>query len=88
MRFGIAIALGLVLSGCITASFKRDLVESRARFDLACQGVSVAPLGSDTFGASGCGQKSTYIVVCDGGAARRDLCNAMANNTTATAASR
>jgi hypothetical protein len=36
-------------------------------------------LGNDTFGARGCGQWSTYIVICTGSSARTDLCNAVAD---------
>jgi hypothetical protein len=66
-------------TGCITTSFQKGLVESRARFDLDCQQVDVAELGNDTFGARGCGKRSTYIVVCTGGSARTDLCDAVAD---------
>lgn len=68
-----------IAAGCITTSFQKGLVESRAKFDLDCEQIDVAELGNDTFGARGCGRRSTYIVICTGGSARTDLCNAVAD---------
>lgn len=68
--------LALGATGCITTAFQGDLVSARAKFDLECPRVAVVHLGNDTFGARGCGKRATYVVQCDGGAGRTDLCNA------------
>lgn len=65
--------------GCITTSFKMGLVKSRAQFELECDPVQVSQLANDTFGARGCGKRATYVIVCSGGAARTDLCNAISD---------
>ncbi len=58
-------------------TFQSNLVKKRATFDLDCQDVSLTNLGNATYGANGCGKRKTYIVICDGGIARTDLCNAV-----------
>lgn len=75
----LALLLSVMSTGCITTSFQMGLVESRAKFDLDCKDVAVSELGNDTFGARGCGQRATYVVVCTGGSARTDLCNAVSD---------
>lgn len=78
-RLNMLFFAAVAAAGCITTSFQKGLVESRAKFDLDCREVSVQELGNSTFGALGCGRRTAYIVVCTGGAARTDLCNAVAD---------
>lgn len=47
-----------------------DRLRARAAYDLNCSrsGVRIVELDEDsTYGASGCGQKATYIWDCSGG---------------------
>jgi hypothetical protein len=68
------------LSCTSSVAFRRGLVSQRAAFELQCENVSVTPLGGDAYGAAGCGKRSVYVVECSGGAARRDLCTALAQD--------
>jgi hypothetical protein len=46
-----------------------DEVLRRAPFDLECkrEEITVTKLGANTFGATGCGKKASYVVICKGG---------------------
>ncbi len=53
-------------SGCAVLSDKEGMVSNRANFDLSCENISVVELGNNAYGATGCDQKVTYLVLCDG----------------------
>ncbi|MES1187195.1 MAG: hypothetical protein ABUL60_25490 [Myxococcales bacterium] len=57
-----------------------SLVRQRAAFDLSCkEPINVVELGNgDTFGATGCGNKATYVVKCTGNTATS--CTAFLNS--------
>ena len=62
-----SVVFGLV--GLLTAcGASRDQLRTRAAFDLDCPeaSVEVIPLDRSTYGVRGCGQKATYVEVCNG----------------------
>lgn len=46
-----------------------DEVLRRAPFDLECkrEEIKITKLGANTFGATGCKKKASYVVICKGG---------------------
>lgn len=54
----------------------REILARQAAFDLTCDvpGLTITELNADTFGASGCGRKASYLVVC-----HTDGCKAIQN---------
>ena len=75
------LALVLVSTSCATATMtaKRDLVQQRAAFDLACNESSqVQNLGNNVFGATACGKHATYVVKCGDGSI--ESCTAVMNS--------
>ncbi len=68
------------LSACATTSAKLELVERRAPFDLSCDASKVRyhEIGNDTWGASGCSKRVSYIVECRG--AEAASCKAIMNS--------
>ena len=79
MRSAIAFAM-LAVGGCKTVAFRSELAISRASFEMQCSGLTAAPLGGDAFAVQGCGKRAVYLVLCPGGAGRRDLCTAVPNS--------
>ena len=82
MRFWLtSLALLLSSTSCATATMtaKRDLVQQRAAFDLACnESTQVQNLGNNIFGAAACGKHATYVVKCGDGSI--ESCTAVMNS--------
>ena len=76
----LATALASLGAGCATTTSNMDLVRQRAVFDLGCNSqINVVELGNgDTFGATGCGNKASYIVKCESNYA--SSCTAIMNS--------
>jgi hypothetical protein len=49
-----------------------ELVQRQAQFDLKCDATSVAVqrMNTDTFGATGCDRRASYVLICGGGNCR------------------
>jgi len=66
-----AILAAAVLSSaaCATATYPspRERLLTRAEYDLQCpkEALSVINIDQETRGIQGCGQKATYVMVCD-----------------------
>jgi len=56
----------LLVPGCITPQYKKDVVRQQAAFDLGCPQprVQIVTLGNDQYGAVGCGAQLTYAIAC------------------------
>ena len=74
MKFKIMLILVFMgLFACAGKFGKRvvpeDEVLRRAPFDLDCkrEEISITKLGGNTYGATGCGKKASYVVICRGG---------------------
>ena len=65
MRKLISLSL-LLVTGCITPQYKKDVVQQQAAFDLGCpqSRVQIVALGNDQYGALGCGERLTYAIDC------------------------
>jgi hypothetical protein len=62
----VAVAVvGLILGACAAS---REQLRTRAAFDLDCpeSNVEIVPLDRSSYGVRGCGQKATYVEVCNG----------------------
>lgn len=82
MRVGKLVGLVcpvIAVVACATMASRKQLVADRAKFDLSCDGaINVVELGGDAFGASGCGQKASYVVACENNYA--SSCTAILNS--------
>jgi hypothetical protein len=56
-----------LLTSCASQGSKAYEVLKRASFDLSCdsKAIEIYDLGSNSFGAVGCGRKGAYVVTCD-----------------------
>lgn len=71
LKVKVSLALLIFFSGCYSLSEndKKQLVIKRAIFDLSCskENVRVVKLLENTYGASGCGRRVSYITdSCEG----------------------
>ena len=68
MRLLTTVAAAGLLAGCVSAHTQAEAVMQRAAFDLECETgtLHVTELGSNVFGAEGCGRRASYVVVCPG----------------------
>lgn len=59
----------LLVQSCATTTEKKELVIKRATYDLNCdkERLKVVDLDGNSYGVSGCGKKTTYIVDCPRG---------------------
>jgi hypothetical protein len=63
----LVLALSMSLTaGCAVMADKEKMVLNRAHFDLNCENINVVELGNKAYGATGCDQKATYLVLCGG----------------------
>lgn len=68
----IAILLTILVSGCAGMGQQFDMKQEvlrRAPFDLDCapEEIAVTELSQNVHGATGCGKKASYAVICRGG---------------------
>jgi hypothetical protein len=64
MQSPIALAVPLLLmAACVGQQLNVQMaaVKKQASFDLECKDVEVQELGSDNFGATGCGRRASYV---------------------------
>lgn len=74
----LVVVAALALSSCVSFRYRAEwesALQSRARFEMRCDQVNIAPLTHETFGstdaplyqgAEGCGQRMVYVATTSG----------------------